>query len=173
MKSGNARYICATLVQSPSTYALFHIPPRHIHTGLSQLSCFIWCLYCLPPTIFFLLLNRKGSCILSGHSYEAWGSWHQNGFWLEWTISINSLSGEVEPFFYFSYFCLRPACGPEIFAVADENLTWWDGVINFTRMLYEVVRPEFLLAEGRKVSPLGAAGSARLCRFCIHELTWK
>lgn len=97
---------------------------------------------------FFWLLNGKG------HSYEAWGSCHQNErleFWLEWTISINSLSGKVETFFYFSYFCLRPACGPEKLAVADENLTWWHGVTNFTRMLYEVLRPECLLAEGKKV----------------------
>lgn len=123
--------------------------------------------------LFFLLLNGKGSNILSGHSYEALGSCHKNGFFcLEWTISINSHSGKVEPFFYFSYFCLRPACGPEKLAVADENLTWWYGVINFTRMLYEVVRPESLLAEGKKASSLGAAGSAWLCCTFIHKPTY-
>lgn len=105
-----------------------------------------------PLLIFFLLLNWKGSNILSGHSYETWGNAF---FWLEWTISINSPSGKVEPLFYFSYFCLRPACGPEKLALADENLTWWYGVTNFTRMLYEVVAPETLLAEGKKVSSLG------------------
>lgn len=143
-----------------------------------QISCFIW-LPILSSShyfLFFLLLNGKGSNILSGPSYEALGAVTRMLFFfffcLEWAISINSLSGKVEPFFYFSYFCLRPACGPEKMAVADENLTWWHGVINFTRMLYGVVRPESLLAEGKKASSLGAAGSAWLCYIFIQEPTY-
>lgn len=135
------------------------------------------CLYCLPPTIFFSFCYWMGKGVTSFQDppMKPWELSPECCFFffcLEWAISLNSLSGKVEPFFYFSYFCLRPACGPEKLAVADENLTWWYRVRNFTRVLYEVVRPESLLAEGKKASSLGAAGSAWLCYIFIQEPTY-
>lgn len=101
-KSGNASCVCATSLQSPSTYALFHIPPRQTHTIFFQISCFIWCLHCLPPTIFFSFCSWMGKRVTSFQDtpvkpggavtrmvFLAWmNHFHKFSFRKGWTITL-------------------------------------------------------------------------------------
>lgn len=154
-KSGNARCVCSTLFQSPSTYALFHIPPRQIHTiFFLQISCLIWCLYCFPPTIFFSFCYWMGKGVTSFQDtpVEPGGSVTRMFFILTWVNHFHKSSFRKGwTIILFFLFLFEPGLWPRKNWLRLMK-TWHDGTecTKFTRMMHEVVRPESLLAEGKR-----------------------